>query len=166
MTERIQPENNRTFTTGKGDWAGDLVWHGDTFLGHQGYISVICEPTPATKTISLKYPAIKPIPTKSNWPDWKVHVIGSTGNGWNLGMKLTDGIYSYENTVQHFFSGPVWLGEGVGGDLPSDWNINNSELSLTISLISDLSGEIAFDDFSLIVLLPTKIQYLPLVGVG
>lgn len=165
MTERIQPENNRTFTTGSGNWAGDLVWHGDTYLGQQGYISVVCNPSPDTKIISLQYPAIKPVPAQDNALNFKIHSIVESSNGFTLNFKLTDGVYTHELYIEHFYDGPVWLGEGDVWTIEDEWTVENSVLELTIGLVDDPTAELGFDDFSLEAPVPARPDHLPLMGV-
>jgi len=166
LIECIPDENNRTFTTGPGDWAGDFVWYGDVLSGRQGYIRVTIPSPETTKTISLAYPAIKPVPGK-------IHLLGSQACkiiydfGPNLiELLLTDGVYSFVGKCS-LPSGPlIWDGCGTGFDIPKDWNVENTVLEITINRIHADPADIALDDFTLYYETIARPQYLPVMGVG
>lgn len=165
MSERIQPENNRTFTTGSGDWVGDLIWHGDTYEGHQGYISVPVEGTATPKTISLQYPAIKPVPGKDFTLRTYPHYLEYAGSGFTLGWQITDGVYTFSQHLEHFFDGFPWDQIAIVDTMPNDWTPESTTLSLTIGVIEDAPAELVFDHFSFETEAPARTDHLPLMGV-
>jgi len=165
MSERIQPENNREFTTGPGDWTGDFVWHPETLEDRQGFIAFHLPEGGAVKNMSLAYPHIKPVPNK--WNDFKgaILALAETNDYALYSWLITDGVYSnWEKTdfgVQH----PWWIGFGMGIDVPSDWDVENTVLNISAYVPSGKAAIVAFDAFHLSVEM-AKPQYLPLVGVG
>ena len=166
LIECIPDENDRTFTSGPGSWEGDFTWRGDVLSGHQGYIQVTIPSPETSKTISLAYPAIKPVPGKT-------HLLGSKAckieydYGPNLlELEITDGVYSF-TTQCDLPSGPLfWDSCNYGVDIPPDWIQENTILNVTINRIHADPADIALDDFTLYYETIARPQYLPIMGIG
>jgi len=164
MTERIQPEINRTLSTESGNWTGDVGWSGEEFQGHTGYLVMSFDEFPVVKHISLHHPAIKPLPNKQNTLSFRFVELEETGNVFTVTYQLTDGVYSFEETPGELFAILEWTDMGRPYDIPADWNIENTTLIITISIDEGSPEHIAFDDFSLNA--PGIIQHLPVLGIG
>lgn len=164
MSERINPKDNRTFKTGPGNWTGPLTWHSGILQSHQGYITVPIPAGGGIVNISLSYPAIKPAPTKP-------HAFGFAmnptihGAAWpTLDWIITDGVYTDFNNTNVTTNIEDWVGVIGIYLVPANWKIQNTVLNVSCYVPSGGSGEFALDDFSLIE--PSKIQHLPIMGVG
>ena len=165
MSERIQPENNRTFTAGPGTWAGPLVWEGSVYDGRQGHIYLDIDTFPSTKSISLAYPAIKPIPDQDNDLSFWIAELASTGNDIEIDFEITDGVYTFGPYHSTMVGLLTWTPFAEPLALPSDWDTINTILKISISSTVGALGKVAFDDFSLSAPAP-KPQYLPILGIG
>lgn len=165
MSDRIRPENNRTFKTGSGTWTGNFVWHSDTLDFHQGYITVEIPPGGGPKTISLAYPAIIPrLDFTGGFGAAALdfnQLVAPTLFDW----MITDGVYTAWNDTWGIGGDNLWLGIGGIYSVPADWNLYATVLTLTCYNPSGLGGKVAFDDFSLSPPIE-KSQYLPVMGIG
>lgn len=164
MTERIQPENNRTFTTGSGDWTGPLAWHPGSLYGRQGYIDCLVDVGNPTKNITLAYPAIQPAPSKRNQFGALFCLTSPIVPFPAVDWMITDGVHTDFKEVGLDPGLSNWKPFGFTYLVPADWNVSNTQLIISIYALSGNYGEVAFDNFSL---KPLGIrQYLPVVGVG
>lgn len=165
MGSRITPLNNREFTTGPGDWTGPLVWHEDILDFHQGYITVAVNGGGGIQTISLSYPHIKPAPGVINGLDGaRITTIFPTVASLQFTWLITDGIY-FDFTRTETASFNQWMGMGGIYNLPGDWKVKDTILSITILNEGVGLGEMGFDGFDLTPYTKAA-QYLPILGVG
>jgi len=165
MPEAITPENNRTFTTGSGNWAGNFTWDGGILFDKQGNIRIVLPPGPTTKVISLAYPAIKPKPGQHHVLRYKAYKLTSGFPWCRVDSLLTDGTFSFTDSFMPP-SGPLfWNPFYQNINLPAGWAQANTLLQLTINNLLGLNEELALDEFSLIWAPPAKIDHLPMMGV-
>jgi hypothetical protein len=165
MGNRIQPENNRTFKTGAGNWTGPLVWHGDILDFHQGYITVDIPGGGSPVSISLAYPYIKPAPGEFNGFGGAHLTALIPPDGYlEFTWVITDGVYTAWTLIE-FSGSPFWFGLGGAYSVPADWDIPNTILTISIRDVGGMAGQIAFDDFDLTPYTKAA-QYLPIMGVG
>lgn len=166
MPELIQPEINRTFATGSGDWTGDFVWDGGFLSPYWGNLRVTIDPSNTPQIISLNYPAISAKQGAFNSFEFSAYMID--GFNYQINITITDGNYVLEGFYQPPTPAPIWNGWTQAFDIPADWIIENTQLILTIFGITPPKENktIALDQFSLTTEAVGKIQYLPLVGVG
>jgi hypothetical protein len=164
MSERIQPENNRTFTTGSGDWTGGLVWHGDTLQGKQGYITCQVDEDNPTKTIILIYPAIQPAPNKNHRFKMSLCLPEFSSNPPHLDWHIIDGAGFSYGEVGIYPHATEWALTNITFPFPADFNVPGTQLVIEVYALSGNYGQIALDEFSLKPL--GIIQHLPIVGVG
>jgi len=164
MAELIQPENNRTFKTGSGDWAGGFVWHPETILGKQGYIScTITEPNPEI-TITLAYPAIQAVPNKEHRFRMSACLPTFTLTPPHYDWHITDGAGFSYGEVGSYPTTPDWYSIDYKFSIPVGFNLTGALLTIKVYTHSECWGEMAFDDFSF---KPVGgPQYLPIMGVG
>jgi hypothetical protein len=165
MGNRIQPENNRTFKTGPGDWIGPLVWHGDILDFHQGYITVPVLGGGQIVTVSLRYPHIKPAPGVINgFGGAQITTIFPTLGRLQFTWLITDGIYiDWTRTEGSNFN--QWMSLGDAYNVPQDWNVEDTVFTISMGNPTGDNGEIGFDDFDLTPYTKAA-QYLPILGVG
>jgi hypothetical protein len=164
MAEKIQPENNRTFKTGSGDWTGAFTWHSDTLGGHQGYISGTIDEDNPEAIITLHYPAIQPVPNR-------IHRFKMSS--CLPAFSVTPPFYDWHITDDMGFSygevgicphTPDWRSENGKFEILLGFNIAGAEIKIRIWTPSEWWGEIAFDDFSFKPI--SHHQFLPILGVG
>ena len=165
MSERIQPENNREFTTGPGDWAGDFVWHPETLDGRQGFIAFHLPAGGAVKNMSLAYPHINPVLNKQNGFGAAILALAEVDDYALYSWLITDGVYFNWGQTDRGVEHPSWMGIGISYDVPSDWIIQNTILNVSAYVPSGKAAIVAFDAFHLFVEI-AKPQYLPLMGIG
>jgi len=163
--QAILNQEDREFTSSKGNWIGDIAWYPGPLWGKSGYIGCTPPDYPLTKTISLKYPYIKPATGKLNTLSFWAHFNGQSPNGLNFRWGIADGTYDYNNWVAQPYGGNRWWYFYVDPTLPSDWSLVGSEIYVLMSKDDPLVGEIHFDDFSL-TYESAKLQYLPIMGIG
>jgi len=165
MPETIPLQNDRTFTTGSGNWTGDFTWDEGTLSGKQGNIRILLPPGPTTKTISLAYPAIKPKPGQLHVLRYKTYILTS-GFGWpRVDSLLTDGSLSITDSFTPPSGPGFWDSWYVNADIPAAWDQASSLLQLTINNLYILDEELALDEFSLIWTPTARIDHLPMMGV-
>lgn len=165
MGERITPLNNRQFTTGKGDWVGDLVWHPEVISLHQGFIAVTVPSGGEIKIISLSYPHVKPVTNKYNDFGGQALALAGPSGYLRYGWLISDGVYTDWGQSNLLVGAPIWFGFGAGYDVPLDWQTKNTTIQLFIDVPDGGEATVAFDGFSMFGI-SKNIQYLPIMGIG
>jgi hypothetical protein len=165
LGETIPLQNDRTFTTGSGNWSGTFTWNGDVLGGKQGNIRIVLPSGPSAISIALAYPAIKPEPGQLHVLLYKTYRLTSGFPWCRVDSELTDGVYAFTGSFTPPSGPGFWDGAYVNCDIPADWDKLNTQLTLTINNLLGLNEELALDEFSLL-WSSAKIQHLPLVGIG
>ncbi len=157
---------DREFTHGQGHWTGDLSWSAEPYPGESPAILATINDEHLEATLILQYPYIKPVPKKLNHLIVPIYATYEPAPGITGDMTLTDGVYAYVNDHLGWFGpGYPFINEIVQ-ELPEDWNVENTVLTIHFKSPNGYSAIFVLDNIALYIEVPTKIQYLPLVGVG
>lgn len=165
MPELIANQNDREFTSSKGNWAGEITWHPETYDGHTGFIEIPLSATPPQLTINLNYPNLTPKAKMTVTGSLKASFEPGTGFHPVPTAYLTDGTYSYLYSYQGIEPGTSWEIFGISQELPNDWNKNSAQITVTPQGFPGDDTSVYLDDFSLLgeggI---TKTDHLPLMG--
>lgn len=166
QVELIPSIEDREFPTSRGNWIGDLSWHGDTWYGRKGYVSVKQPPSPLEIEISLAYPYVRPAPKELNTLIFNYCCFVQSNSGWKMKYGITDGVYDFSFTFSFTLGVFEWLPRAISPWIPSDWNLPASKIYIITSLNTLDFGELAFDGFTLFYIKKARPDHLPVMGVG
>ena len=165
MAELIQPEINRTFLTGSGNWTGALNWSGNTLFGRTGYLYFDLSTGDDYQIISLLYPYVKPLKLIVNQLSFSMARVTPTSLSITYKITLTDGVKTFSYGPANYGLSLFWEDFGVAALIPSEWISAASQIIFQIKCYPGYTGRAALRNFSLTAWPPTRPDHLPLMGV-
>lgn len=166
LIESITPEENRYLDTSLGDWAGDPVWEPGPIHGYYGLMNFVCQPFGPNKIASLTYPHFNLPKNKTCYFD---AIAGKDLTVWGfpyLAIVITDGQGVDIPLLPVFYPIVAWSHCAYTFTTPPEWNQPTGTILITVYNPDAAEGSVYLDMFSLQYERPTKIQYLPIIGVG
>ena len=162
--EAIQPEENREFTLGVGNWTGDITWDPGPIGGRSGLIKIDVDPFPAYGVGQLLYPYAKPI--RNKYHNFGLYFFAPLGQpGPYIKVTLTDGVYTFDRPWYYLDIYDTWIRVSHDVDIPSDWNIEETIVSFTVKNDALLDPMTTYADGASFYAF-TKVDHLPILGVG
>lgn len=166
MIEAIIDANDRNLNTSLGHWIGDPTWEPGPIHGYTGLMKFVCQPFGPNKIASLIYPHVK-IP--KNVTFYFGILSGNDLSVWGLpyfAFIITDGQGVDIPLLPVYEPIPAWQWVNYTFTTPPAWNQPTGKILLTVYNPDAAEGSVYIDTFSLQYQVPTKPQYLTLVGVG
>ena len=165
MYQGITPEENREFASTIGNWTGAVTWEAGPLFGRSGLAKITIPALQSPKYIYLSYPYFKPLRNKYNL--FSVYTLRRNliPSIQSMKITLTDTIYTLTSPLILLTQNDVWIQKGYEPFIPSDWIINQSQLSIEFSFGDVMESYLHLDSASLTAQTGKK-QYLPLLGVG
>lgn len=166
MKETIIDAEDRELITSLGHWTGNPIWEPGPIHGYTGLMNFICEPLGPSKTASLAYPHFKLPKNRTCYFDIlsgkELTICGLP----YFAIIITDGLGIDIPLLPVYYPIPDWQHCYYTFTTPPAWNKETGTILLTAYNPDAAEGSIYIDSFSLKYEVPTKPQYLPLMGIG
>ncbi len=162
--QAIPAQNDREFTTSIGNWSGDMEWTSNYPVFSSPAAAFSFLPGETEKQMTLNYPAIKIPRSKSLY--FAITVGRESGSGTlKATIKISDGAYAY--TSEEIIAGfDVSVTVSLLQQIPADWDEKNGSFQLVLQQSIEAEAHVAGADRAFATYGITKIQYLPVTGVG
>jgi len=166
MIEAIIEANDRNLDSSLGHWVGDPTWEPGPIHGYTGLMNFVCQPFGPNKIVSLTYPHFKLPKNRACFFDIlsgkELSVDGLPF--WEI--TIADGLGVNIPLLPVHYPITEWQHMYYAFATPPEWNQETGTILLTVYNPDAAEGSIYIDAFSLQYEVPTKPQYLPLMGVG
>ncbi len=166
MPEAIIDLEDREFNSSLGHWTGDAGWAPGPVHSYYGLMEFVCEPFGPKKIASLKYPHLK-IP--KNRTCLIEIVAGKSLSVWGapyIVVNIKDDLGTDILLEPPYFPIVAFQGFGYWFETPPEWNQETGTILLAVYNPDEAEGGVYLKWFSVQYEVPTKIQYLPLMGIG
>lgn len=165
MSELIQPEINRTFSAGLGDWAGDYSWGEEEYLELFAYMQLIRPPPNLPYYTQLLYPAFDSPPNKDLILTFLMGACFHNNNLVSYSIKLLDGVNTLSPTSWADVHTDTWAHHTLTFTTPALWNKRNAKILIQIQNGPWWTTTLRFKNFSLTKATVARVDHLPLLGV-
>jgi hypothetical protein len=166
MKEAIVNAEDRNLDSGLGHWTGDAEWEPGPVEGQQGVMKFEVPSETEGLEESLSYPNIV-IPSGITFFVSQLSiVIPFYVPGVGASLTLTDGVITIGPLIIVGGSQATWTRNLTGFNIPEEWDETEGTLIITIDNPYDEDQDMYFDEFKTQYQKISKVQYLPIVGMG
>lgn len=168
MPENIPDIEDRLFPTSQGHWLGDLQWEADPGFGMPPAITATVNDVQTEANLTLSYPHIRAELGADH--ELNIYISAKDGASENASgfATITDEVYSYTlNDLAWFGGGFSYLNQ-LYLAVPADWDVANTQLLIHLDYVQGTGLTLIFTHINFESPGPsiTKVQYLPVMGVG